>query len=144
MTGKKKFLLSISILVFIVVCIGFYMYNKGAIDVQNITGKKVSAEELYNVFLTDSAIAKKEYAGNILEVAGEIAKISKNQQNQDIILLKTAVAGASVNCTMQQTGIKIKPAGNIIIKGICSGIGQGDEDLGILGDVYLLRCYIAN
>jgi hypothetical protein len=28
------------------------------------------------------------------------------------------------------------------LKGICTGMGMGDADLGIMGDVYLLRCYL--
>jgi hypothetical protein len=33
----------------------------------------------------------------------------------------------------------VKPGDAIVIKGLCSGLGGGDPDLGILGDVYITR-----
>ena len=30
----------------------------------------------------------------------------------------------------------------VTLKGICTGMGMGDADLGIMGDVYLVRCYL--
>ena len=32
----------------------------------------------------------------------------------------------------------------VSIKGICNGIGQYDADLGIMGDLYLTRCFVSN
>jgi hypothetical protein len=35
----------------------------------------------------------------------------------------------------------IKETDNIVLKGFCTGMGAGDTDLGIRGDVYMIRCY---
>ena len=37
---------------------------------------------------------------------------------------------------------EVAEAQPIVLKGICNGLGEGDADLGIAGDVYLVRCYV--
>lgn len=141
-TTKKTIVFSLLGLFAIAAGIGFYLYNKGPVDVKHASGTKVIAAELYATFSKDSITAKKKYINNILEAAGTVVRISKNQQNQDIIFLKTNEAGAFINCTMEGPVENIKENDNIVIKGICTGMGMGDTDLGILGDVYLGRCYL--
>ncbi len=119
----------------------FYLYNKGPQDVENSRGLAVKAFDLYSVYKTDTIVANDIYTGKILEVSGILKEISQNQQQQQVLLLKTSTEGASVNCTMESPVQNIKASDHLIIKGICSGIGQGDIDLGIPADVYLTRCY---
>ncbi len=105
---------------------------------------EISAVNLYNQFINDSTEAGKKYTGEVLEVTGLADAISETQQHETVILLRTAVEGAHVNCTLEQ-GVTAKPGkGTVCIKGICSGIGQGDADLGLRADVYLTRCVIVN
>ena len=139
---KKIILFSILGLAAIGAGVGYYLFNKGPVDVKNSTGTKVIATALYQDYSKDSLTAQKKYTDKILEASGIVVKISDNQQHQAIILLKTNEAGAYVNCTMEGPSNTIKENDAVIIKGICSGIGQGDADLGIKGDVYLTRCYI--
>ena len=124
-------------------CLLFLILQKGVVDCRQCKSVKARVRKMLKKFSTDSGAAKMKYTGKILAVSGEIAQVSKNQQNHEIVLLKTATAGASVNCTMEETGAKINIGDKVVIKGICSGIGQGDADLGILGDVYLLSCYVS-
>jgi hypothetical protein len=138
----KKLLALALILILGGAAIGYYQYNKGPVDVKNQTGIKVAADILYQTFITDSNAARKKYAENILEVSGVVSSISENQQKQGIVLLKTSQEGAAVNCTLEANVNTIKEGDVVTIKGICNGIGQGDADLGILGDVYLTRCYL--
>ena len=139
---KKTIIFSILGIIVIGVSIGYYLYNKGPLCVKCADGKKVASEILYKNFSTDSTYAKKEYTDKILEVTGIVTQVSKNQQNQAIILLKTNESGASVNCTLEGPADKVRDRDAVIIKGICTGLGAGDADLGILGDVYLTRCYV--
>ena len=140
--GKNKLLVSILILVLILGSLAYYFYNKGPVDVRNETGIKINATELYKTFLSDSIVAKQQYAHKILEVSGVVINVAKNVQAQDIILLKTSTEGASVNCTLEEFIKNIKPGDKVVLKGICIGIGQGAPDLGITADVYLARCYL--
>jgi pectate lyase len=143
MTTKKKIiLLAVIVLVLVAVMVGYYFYTKGPIDVKGASGKKISAIELYKTFSTDSLSAKKQFLEKILEVSGTVVQVSQNQQNQAIVLLKTTTEGASVNCTLEGATNAVKEGDNISIKGICSGMGEGDVDMGITGDVYLIRCYM--
>lgn len=121
---------------------GIYLYNKGPLNVRSARALPVNAEELYTLFSTDSALAGKKFTSSVLLVTGTVSNISSNTSHQEVVLIKTATDGAYVNCTLEEpfNGIEVN---NIIkIKGICSGIGQGDAELGIPGDVYLTRCLV--
>ncbi len=139
--NTRKIIVAITVLILAGGIIGFYMYNKEGPDVNNASTVKVTAMELYELFIKDSISAKKNYAEQILEVAGEVSGVSKNQQGNLIILLKTNTPGASINCTMEGPAGNLKNGDKISMKGICKGLGQGDTDIGILPDVYLARCY---
>ncbi len=140
--NKRKIIVAILVLILAGGIIGFYLYNKEGPDVNDAPTIKVTATELYELFTKDSVSAKKNYAEQILEVAGEVSSVSKNQQGNLIILLKTNTSGASVNCTMEGPAGTLENGNKISMKGICKGLGQGDADLGIAPDVYLTRCYI--
>jgi tRNA_anti-like len=143
MGNKKKYvLLFLTGIVLVAAGMGYYLYHKPAIDVQNASGQKVVATELYAIFTKDSATAKKDYTHKILEVSGMVTLITENQRHQPVVLLKTNTEGAAVNCTLEGTTGDIKAGNSVSIKGICNGIGEGDADLGLPGDVYLVRCYV--
>lgn len=136
----KKILFIIALLFVLALCIGIYMFNKGPVNVADASAEKTDAVTLYRAFDTDSLSAAKKYAGKVLEVKGILASIAVNQKQQKILLLETGADGASVNCTMEEKQTTAEQGETITVKGICSGIGQGDPDLGIKGDVYLTRC----
>ena len=139
---KKNILITLLLVVLSVAAIGYYLYNKGPVDVKNSSAIKIYATELYEQFNTDSTRALKKYSGKIVQVTGVIDALSLNQKKETVVTLKTNTNGAFVNCTMEEILNNININAKINIKGICSGIGQGDEDLGIKADVYLTRCYL--
>lgn len=120
---------------------GLYLYNKGPLDIRSSKGLAVKAVDLYSIFYTDSVVAGKMYIDKVLRVEGTIKEVSQNASQQQVILFKTGIAEAAINCTMEMPIQNIHLSDKLVIKGICSGIGQGDADLGIVGDVYLTRCY---
>ena len=140
MSTKKRFLIFL-LLMMLAVAIGYYFYNKGAVNFKNSGALNITAVELYNIY-EDTLTPQKKITGKVLKVAGIISKIEMNQQNETILFLKTNTAGAFINCSMQQTNITLKVNDSTHIKGLCSGIGQGDTDLGIKADVYLTSCWI--
>ncbi len=138
----KSILISILVIVLLGAAFGYYLFNKGPIDVKNSSSVKITAIKLYDQFSSDSTNALKLHSGKVLLVSGEVNTISTNQKNEKVILLKTKSNGAYVNCTLEEDPGVVNINDNVRIKGICSGMGQGDEELGILGDVYLTRCYL--
>ena len=142
MPAKKKNIIIIFLAVIIIAgAIGFYFYNKGPVNVKNAAAIKTEVAALYQSFFKDSTVAKKTYLNNVLEVSGLVMKISKNQENQVIVMLQTNESGAYVNCTMEEVA-GLAENKQVTLKGICTGMGMGDADLGIMGDVYLVRCYL--
>jgi hypothetical protein len=145
LSSQKKYIILAVLAVAIIACVtGFYFYNKGPVNVQSSKAIKINAAALYQIFLADSLQAKKNYADKVLEVSGTIKKVSKNQQNQVIVMLQTNEAGAFINCTLEEDKAGLVENKPVTLKGICTGMGMGDADLGILGDVYLIRCYPVN
>lgn len=139
---KRNFFLVILILLVAALAIGSYLYNKEGPDVANASAPNISAFELYQLFITDSAAAKNLYGQKIVSVTGQVTAVSSNQQQQVVIMLKSPADGASVNCTLEGEATKINKGDTVSIKGICNGLGQGDPDMGIAPDVYLTRCYL--
>ena len=88
--------------------------------------------------------ANKKFISRVVEVRGEISKVSFNSMQQKIVLIKTDAQGAYINCTLEETVENINESDIVSIKGICNGIGQYDADLGIMGDLYLTRCFVSN
>jgi hypothetical protein len=138
---SKKILVFLFILILFGSIAAYFIWNKPHQDVANASGIKTDAPALYKAFTTDSVSAKKTFIEKVTEVSGTIHSVSKNQQDQTIILLKTGSDGAYINCTMEE-GDTFKDGSLVTLKGICSGLGQGDAEMGIMGDVYLTRCYI--
>ncbi|MEO7307057.1 MAG: hypothetical protein ABIR78_11985 [Ferruginibacter sp.] len=138
----KKLILIIIAAIIVLAGIPVYMqWNKPHKNVKDANATKITAQVLYNSFITDSAKANSLYVDKVVEVQGEVAKTSLNQQAQQIILIKTTVEGAYINCTMEKEAVGLKAGDNTIIKGICSGYISGDADMGLPGDVFLIRGY---
>ena len=141
---KKIFIIAVLSMLVLSISAGIYLYNKGPLDVRSVRGTPVDAGELYSLFTNDSVLAGKKYISRVLLVSGQVSEISVNASQQKIVLIKTGTDGAYVNCTLEEASNDIAVNKPISIKGICSGIGQGDADLGIPGDIYLTRCIVSD
>jgi hypothetical protein len=140
-TVKKNILFIFMALVFIVAVAGYLLWNKPHENIKDADGIETNAVALYNIFITDSAKAKSTYLNKVVIVSGIIKEVSVNQQHQQIILLKTSMPDASVNCTLEENANSFKAGDAIMLKGICIGYIGGDPDMGLPGDVFLIRCY---
>jgi tRNA_anti-like len=145
-----KNILYITVLIIAVAgIIGYKMYNKQHFSVSSATpAAEVTAIALHQTFTADSAIAKSKFTGDetnhkVIKVEGEIAAINEDQQNNTLVLLKTATEGAFINCTMEGKITNINAGTKVFIKGVCTGYNF-DADMGIPGDVILTRCLIAD
>lgn len=121
---------------------GYIQFNKPAPNVADSKGDKIAATDLYDLYVKDTSGAKKRFSHKVVEVSGMIGGASFNQQHQSVILLKTGTKGGWVNCTMEGPAKNVKAGNRVSIKGICNGIGEGEATLGLLADVYLVRCYL--
>lgn len=141
MNKKKIILISLAVLFLAAAVVAYLLWNKPHKEVKSADGLQVNAAELYNQYITDSAKANLLYTGKVVEVKGEVVKFSLNQQGRQVVLIKTPVEGAYINCTMEESVALLKEGSVISIKGICSGYIAGDADMGLPGDVFLVRGY---
>jgi hypothetical protein len=121
----------------------YFLWNKPHREVAAAASLKIQAADLYRIFTADTAAARAQYLQKVLAVEGQLQRVSENQQKQLVATLATGTEGAYINCTFEGPAKGLQPGSTVTIKGICGGLGQGDPDLGIPGDLYLLRCYIA-
>ena len=122
---------------------GYLLWNKPHREVAEATALKIQATELYRIFSKDSAAARRDFLEKVLSVEGQLQKVSENQQKQLVATLLTGTEGAYINCTFEGPANGLQAGKTVSIKGICGGLGEGDPDLGIPGDLYLLRCYMS-
>lgn len=142
---KRTILFTVLCLVAIGAGVGYYFYNKKPLNPNDVSADtKTTSIELYRAFAADTVAAKKNFSrkDEVVEVSGIVSGISPNQDKQSIILLKTNVEGASVNCTMEGPAENIKEGDSVKLKGFCTGMGASDADLGLVADVYMIRCYV--
>lgn len=138
---KRNIFLILIAIITITIIIGYQTWNKPHRDIKNANAIKTTSIALYKDLTKDSVNMKSIFINKIVAVLGEVKQISKNKQNQQIILLKTNVPQGSVNCTMEENIINIKVGDMVNLKGICLGYTGGDLDIGLPGDVFLIRCY---
>jgi len=139
----KRLILIIITAVIVVTGVTVYrLWNKPHKDVKDAASVEVAAVELYNIFVADSVKAGSLYTDKVVQVVGTIAKLSLNQESQQVILIETGVAGGYINCSMEEKTTGFNTGDKIILKGICSGYISGDIDMGLPGDVFLTRCYL--
>jgi hypothetical protein len=137
--GKYIILIFLAIIA-VAVVIAYRIWNKPHTDIRDADAVKTTSTALYGI-LSKNGSGSAIYLNKVVEVSGVISSVSKNEQNQQIILLKTNVSGGSVNCTMEKKVNSMKPGDTIVLKGICSGYIGGDMGMDLPGDVFLIRCY---
>ncbi len=143
MTGKIKKYILLVIIVFALagLVIVYKTWNKPHQNIENAVAIKITAAALYNGFANNNAKTQPNFINKVIAVEGEVREVLRNEQHQQVILLKTSIAGGSVNCTMEKNANNIKPGSIVLIKGICSGFINGDSAMNLPGDVFLIRCY---
>ncbi len=139
---KRYFFLYIIAIISIFGIIIYHVWNKPHQDIKNAKALFVPATALYNNLANGSVNKNVIYINKVVAVSGEIIEIMQNEQNQQVILLKTMVPDGYVNCTMEENIRNIKSGDIVFVKGICSGyVSTGLE---LPGDVFLIRCYLSS
>lgn len=142
MLTKKKIIVVFLLLLTLGIIAAYYFYNQAPASIKSTDAITVDATALYHAYQNDSANAHRRFSGRVLLVTGIVSGIQKNQQSETVISLQTTLPNAYVNCSLDVGHISVREKQQVSLKGFCSGIGQGDADLGIEPDVYLTRCII--
>ena len=127
--------------------IGLYMFNMPQRDVQSSqTDYSLTSSQIVAEYLISNEAANHKYlAANgdskILEIAGEVNRISENYKGQKVVLLKSGQDKAGVSATFSQEtndhlkGIKVGQT--ITVKGVIRSGATYDEDLELYENVVL-------
>lgn len=129
--------------VFIAVGLAFYFYKEYHRKPDNISGfqpaEKINFSIIVNGYQNDETIANKQYLGKIIQVAGPIADIIKQQDTIINIFIGDINSLHKVSCLLDKRNAgsidKYSKGNDITIKGICTGF---------LLDVELNRCVIVD
>lgn len=138
----------------IVVVAGLYMFNMPHRDVQSAkTDYTLTVSGIVAEYLSGPDAANMKYLADdgdskILEITGEVSKISENYNGQKVVLLKSDIdkAGVSATFTKQSNsslyGLKIGQT--ISIKGVIRSGAAFDEDLELYENVIIEKSKIVN
>jgi hypothetical protein len=99
----------------------YYVYNKPHRDVSSEKGVQLSAQNLYDAFRTNENDANKLYLDKAIELTGEVADVSTNQDGKTVVNFKTSDPLVVINCTFRDNPGELKPGQTITFKGICTG-----------------------
>lgn len=98
-----------------------YVYLKPHRDVSNEKGVQLSAQKLFDAFKANEADANTKYLDKAIELTGEVADITTNQDGNTVVNFKTNDPLFMINCTFKTKPGELKPGQNITFKGICTG-----------------------
>ncbi len=99
----------------------YYVYNKPHRDVTKEKGVQLSAQSLYDAFRTNEQEANKLYLDKAVEMTGEVAEVSTNQDGKVVANFKTNDPLVVINCTFKEHPGVLQPGQTITFKGICTG-----------------------
>ncbi len=137
--NRKKILIGIAIILVAGITVIAYMLNMPERDVQGADSDfQIPSTALVQEYLDDAAAANKKYLdasgeSTILEVTGIIADISKDFNDQVVVLLKSDDDPAGVSCTFtHETNASTDDLSlgmEVVIKGVIRSGASYDEDL---------------
>lgn len=134
--------------------VGFYLFNMPHRDVQSAKSDfNLTSSQLVAEYLADAAAANTKYLAadgdsKVLEVSGEISKISENFDGQKVVLLKSAADKAGVSASFSPetsaNAEKLQVGQSVTIKGVIRSGAAYDEDLELYENVILGKSDIVN
>jgi hypothetical protein len=101
--------------------IAYRIFTKPHRDVTKEQGVSVSAQALYDAFHTNEAAANAKYLDKAIQIQGEVANVSTNQDGKTVIDFKTNDPFVVINCTFKQSPGALHPGETVTFKGICTG-----------------------
>ncbi len=115
------------VLIIIVVCIltggvvAYRIYTKPHRDVSQEKGVSLTAQKLCDAFRANEGEANKLYLDKAIEMTGEVAEVTTNQDGNTVVNCKTNDPLFVINCTFKTNPGQLKAGQIITFKGICTG-----------------------
>lgn len=107
--------------------IAYRIYTKPHRDVSLEKGLAITAQELMEAFVADETAANAKYLDKAIELSGEIAEITSNQEGNTVVNVKTKDAFFVVNCSFKTNPPALTVGQTIQFKGICTGYVPNDK-----------------
>lgn len=147
MSRKKTIILVISL---VVAGAAWYGYNEFSRTNEDLIDVKpdftLAATGLIAEYETADAAATAKFNGKIVEVAGLVKNIEKDEKGYYTIVLGDSSSLSSVRCsidtTHQDDAAKLNAGSSATIRGACTGFNK--DEMGLGSDVILNRCAIIN
>lgn len=146
----KKIGLATIVGILIAIGIILYMFYKPHRDVQAAKiDYTLTTTEIVSQYLKDTDTANNKYLSEegkskIIAITGKVFSITIDQNNQKVIVLKSANDKAGVSCTFMKntnnSATKLKKGETVTIKGVIRSGAGFDEDLDMYEDVILEKC----
>lgn len=112
----KKIIIGIGIVAVCGAIVGYMMWNKPHVKVEDMKGVTVSTEELAGDFAKDEAAANKKYLDKVIVVSGKVSEVQENQDGFQAITLSN-----DIQCTMREKTTTTTAGSTVTIKGFCNG-----------------------
>jgi len=122
----KKILIALAVLAAIGAGVGYYLWNKPALDLTNAKSDiVVDATALFNEYKTDEAQANSKYFEKVIGVSGKVQEVLNDEGTVKVSLETGDPNGFVVRCELSKTSAHARtefPVGEIVaFKGTCSG-----------------------
>ena len=123
----KKILIGFSLIAFLGVAAGYYLYNKKPADVRRLQPDlSVTANSLIVAFNSDEVAANLKYLDKVIAVKGIIADIKiDSSTGQTSVILDSGDPLSAVTCSFYNDEIgavqKLSMGTEVVIKGKCTG-----------------------
>ncbi len=123
---RQTLILIVCSFVLIAVVFGIVAYNKPHRSVaREEAAFRLSAPELAEAFATDEALATNQYAGEVVEVHGNVREVIPGDSTL-ILMLEPGSALNGVSCYLDadqwEHAQLLPPGAPVVIKGICNGM----------------------
>ncbi|MEQ1798714.1 MAG: hypothetical protein ABL872_12235 [Lacibacter sp.] len=147
---KKKKLIRNVLLIAVVLGIGAAIYgykefNRKSESITNETADfKVKPLDIITAFTDDEKAATLKYGGKIIQVAGLVKKLDKDELGNYTVVIGDNSSLSSVRCSVDSLFTKDVAALQLntpaFLKGVCTGFNA--DEMGLGSDVILNRCVI--
>ena len=133
---RKKIILGVLIIIAAGTATGLYYYNKPVESLKNKSADiRITSEKLFSDFAANEENANKVYLNKIINVAGSVTSVNKNNDGSITLQLQSDDAMGSVTCKMEinetVTAARVAVGTLVSVNGKCTGY---------LMDVIMVNC----